>query len=150
VTAPDITEARDLAAMWQARAEAAEAERDGARTDARGWREECDGLMSSLKTIAWDRDEARAIIAGRTTPPTDAEVEAHCATGGTWRSIVPGEWILSTHDGDPEDVAETIGVQSANAAIVARAGVRWWAVDPEGRPCAWPVVAPLVECGCAP
>lgn len=28
--APDLTEARDLAAMWQARAEAAEAERDGA------------------------------------------------------------------------------------------------------------------------
>jgi hypothetical protein len=31
VTAPDLTEARDLAAMWQARAEAAEAERDAVR-----------------------------------------------------------------------------------------------------------------------
>lgn len=57
MTAPDLTEARDLAAMWQARAEAAEAALDA----------------------------ARAIIAGSPTPPTrrefdDADVWAwlHC------------------------------------------------------------------------
>ena len=83
----------------------------------------------------------RAIIDGRTTPPTDEEIAAHCGAGGRWRSIVPGDFILSTGDGDAEDARQTSAVQHANAAIVTRAGVRWWAIDAQGRCSAWPVVA---------
>jgi hypothetical protein len=86
-------------------------------------------------------DELRAIIEGRTTPPTDAEIEAHCASGGLWRSIVPGEFILSTGDGDAEDARRTSAVQRANALIVNARGVRWWATTYDGRPCAWPVMS---------
>lgn len=83
----------------------------------------------------------RAIIEGRTTPPTDAEIEAHCASGGLWRSIVPGEFILSTGDGDAEDARNTSAVQRTNALIVNARVVRWWAITSDGRPCAWPVMS---------
>lgn len=83
----------------------------------------------------------RAIIEGRPSPPTDAEIEVHCASGGRWRSIVPGEFILSTGDGDAVDARQTSAVQRANALIVNARGVRWWAITSDGRPCAWPVMS---------
>ncbi len=52
-----------------ARAERAEAARDAARTEARVLREECDGLMHSVETIAWERDALRAIVEGREVAP---------------------------------------------------------------------------------
>ena len=136
MTAPDLTEARDLAAMWQARAEAAEAALDVARADARGWREECDGLMSSLETIAWDRDEARAIIHGRDVAPTSEELASHdrgAPMSGWWLCVMRGRPSLMRHDaviGHRNGV--TIGWWGANEA-------RWWPLDAAGRPCAWPV-----------
>lgn len=131
----------------------AEAERDAALAQAeqitRGLREAQERARQGEALAKIHREERdacaaevvrlRAIIEGRTTPPTEAEIAAHEAAGGRWRSVVPGEWILSTDDGDAEDARKTIGVQSANAAIVATCGVTWWAHDADHRPCAWPV-----------
>ncbi len=95
MTAPDLTEARDLAAMWQARAEAAE-----------------------------------AIIAGRTTPPTDAEVYAH---GGPGRS---GWWLVSS----PDDMSlELIEQPKERDWCIEWGATQWLPIDLDGRPCAWPV-----------
>lgn len=130
MTAPDLTEARDLAAMWQARAEAAERE-------ARTLSEECDGLMSSLETIAWDRDEAWAIIAGRSEAPTPEEIAALHAADGAW---------LVRFVGSEGPAAERL-TDRYGATVIARdqragwyqRGVRWWPRNAEGRFVAWPV-----------
>jgi hypothetical protein len=72
-----------------------------------------------------------AIIAGRTTPPTDAEMRAHDVAGGSWLvwwgresyTIAPA-WLPYRRPGyrlKPWDLA-----------------LRWIALDAEGRPCAWP------------
>ena len=98
-------------------------------------------LRRDVELLTRERDALRAIIDGRTTPPTDEEIAAHCGAGGRWRSIGPGDFILSTGDGDAEDAQQTAAVQHANADIVTRAGVRWWAIDAQGRCSAWPVVA---------
>jgi hypothetical protein len=103
-----------------------------ARLAAESLREANAGLRREL-------DTARAILAGRSTPPTDAEIEAHDAAGGSWltnRGVVglgfsevleiefPGGSILTGQR--VEDVA---------------LGIEWWiALDAHGRPCAWPVV----------
>lgn len=97
-------------------------------------------LAATVIAQAAENDAMRAIIDGRATPPTESEIAAHEVAGGRWRSIVPGEFILSTSDGDAEDARQTVAVQTANAAIVTLAGVRWWAIDAQGRCCAWPLV----------
>lgn len=98
-------------------------------------------LSAEVVAQAAEIERLRAIVNGRTTPPTDAEIEVHCASGGRWRSIVPGEFILSTGDGDAVDARQTSAVQRANALIVNARGVRWWAITSDGRPCAWPVMS---------
>lgn len=97
--------------------------------------------VDEANALRMERAALRAIVDGRTAPPTEAEIAAHEAAGGRWRSIVPGEFILSTGDGDAEDARQTSAVQRANEPIIMRAGVRWWAIDAQGRCCAWPVVA---------
>ena len=68
-----------------------------------------------------------AIITGRTTPPTDAEIEAHWRAGGTW--VVEGVIVL----------------RSAEAARSHRDQTSWaavpWVPMRDGRPCAWPEVS---------
>lgn len=95
MTAPDLTEARDLAAMWQARAEAAE-----------------------------------AIIAGRTTPPMPAEIEAAGKSGGGWRCVV------GLPDGGVMWHEKNITVARAdhNHAVAHGRSSRWWVFDRNGRP----------------
>jgi len=77
-----------------------------------------------------DLDRLRAIVEGRTTPPTDAESAAHDAAGGAWL------------------VAWRRGERPTVASIVSGPRV-WWptadvvtavALDAQRRPCAWPVV----------
>jgi predicted ThiF/HesA family dinucleotide-utilizing enzyme len=123
--------AADVAAA-HARVVAANGRAHEARLAAESLREANAGLRREL-------DTARAILAGRSTPPTDAEIEAHDAAGGSWltnRGVVglgfsevleiefPGGSILTGQR--VEDVA---------------LGIEWWiALDAHGRPCAWPVV----------
>jgi hypothetical protein len=98
---------------------------------------------------ATDRTLARlgAIIEGRTTPPTDAEFATHDAAGGSWRIVTHavGTRILA-EDGYQRDVAmwahaEMLRDAMAPGGPLHGADVRWWALDAEGRPCAWPVVS---------
>ncbi len=88
-----------------------------------------------------------AIIEGRTTPPTDAEFATHDAAGGSWRIVTHavGTRILA-EDGYQRDVAmwahaEMLRDAMAPGGPLHGADVRWWALDAEGRPCAWPVVS---------
>ncbi len=77
-------------------------------------------------------DRLRAIIEGRTTPPTDAEIKAHDAAGGSWlvrRRRQNGLWS-----------AEFIG-PSVWCCRVYDGGV-YVALDSERRPCPWPRVTP--------
>lgn len=75
-----------------------------------------------------DLRDARAIIDGRTTPPTEAEVEAHEAAGGAWLVVWPcsaGFTAMIRR----RDVLSSVDSTSACVALDARR-----------RPCAWPVM----------
>ena len=78
----------------------------------------------------------RAIIEGRTTPPTDAEVYAH---GGPGRS---GWWLVSS----PDDMSlELIEQPKERDWCIEWGATQWLPIDLDGRPCAWPTVeAPRV------
>jgi hypothetical protein len=68
----------------------------------------------------------RAVIEGRTTPPTPAEVEAHMAAGGYWLASIGAN------------------IQILSGRINLRATThftRWVAFGHDNRPCAWPEVA---------
>ena len=87
------------------------------------------GLLDAAERA--ERAEARvreleAIIAGRTTPPTDAEIAAH---DGAW--LVSGRGLALALSGQ----------KAADCAYNARsAGAewRWLPIADDGRPCAWP------------
>jgi hypothetical protein len=78
--------------------------------------------------------ELRAIVEGRTTPPTWQEIERHHESGGSW--------IFSA--GGVADVSERASVTHRWAddhrELPDMGGCRWWALDAQGRLCAWPVV----------
>jgi hypothetical protein len=72
----------------------------------------------------------RAIVEGRTTAPTVAEIAAN-----------PGPWLVQYVDGG----YDVLDDRSARALARLEFGhsvrpVRWWPLDADGRPCAWPVV----------
>lgn len=81
-----------------------------------------------------ERDALRAIVEGRTTPPTKAELHA----------IRDAHGFVSYgfSDGEPGGYAATLA--EVNDALRAAAAdgvtVTWWTFDANGRPCAWPVV----------
>ncbi len=78
-----------------------------------------------------------AILAGRATPPTDAEIEAHCARGGRWRTnwndrmSASMAWSFAHGQREGDMKPYVVG---------GRMPSRWWALDAADRPCAWPVV----------
>ena len=75
----------------------------------------------------------RAIIAGRTTPPTDAELAAH----GNGRGL----WIFCAVSRHPEIVYGERARSYAGSSSAWYGGARWIALGDEGRPCAWPTAA---------
>lgn len=88
-----------------------------------------------------ERDALRAIIEGRTTPPTDAEIEAHDAAGGWWL-FLPGRGFGRCSCSACRTAQMPAGeLLPGNVRMVAAVGGgRWWALDAQRRPCAWPVV----------
>ena len=76
--------------------------------------------------------ELRAVIEGRTRPPTEAENAAHLAAGGAW--LVVWQW----RDGVP--VAEIAWGKHVCGDDRPK-DARWIALDRERRPCPWPEVA---------
>lgn len=108
-----------------------------------------DGMMVSIERIASVRDaaraeadalraqvaEARAIIAGRTVAPDDAEIAAHAAAGGSWRvrwSAGSGGVVRS------RDIACELAREARDATSLSRVG-RWWPLSATGEPTTWPV-----------
>ena len=87
------------------------------------------GIIASAVAL----DALRGIAEGRTSKPTDAEIDAHCATGGRWL-MTAGHWntwlFLSNHQQQAKNMRE--GVLDAQ---------RWTPLDARGRPCVWPVAA---------
>jgi hypothetical protein len=80
----------------------------------------------------------RAVIEGRTTPPTREEIEAHHMAGGAWlvlwscRGLSHGRWrdgVLSAY------------IFECDVTDMCKKDARWLALDASGRPCAWPEVA---------
>ena len=88
-----------------------------------------------------ERDALRAIIDGRTTPPTEAEIEAHDAAGGWWL-FLPGRGFGRCSCSACRTAQMPAGeLLPGNVRMVAAVGGgRWWALDAQRRPCAWPVV----------
>lgn len=84
-------------------------------------------LRAQVAALTDERDSAQAIIASRATAPTAAEIEAHSKAGGTW-------YVRSG------DRAGVLSIVDETRWIASEGGYRWWALDAEGRPCAWPVV----------
>ena len=113
------SEVREL----KARLAATEHERDAARANAG---HEANDVVA-----------LRAIIEGRTVPPTDAEIAAHHAAGGRWRCLVPNRLWQS----NAAMHASTARIQRATLEVDGGPAV-WWSIDSTGRPCAWPVVPP--------
>ena len=87
-----------------------------------------------IAALTAERDAAMAIIAGRTTPPTDEEIAVHHAAGGEWLGFRED---VRTWCHGPEVVSFTYSEEHERSA---RRCSRFWALDAEGRPCAWPVV----------
>lgn len=79
-------------------------------------------------------DDLRAAVEGRTTPPTDAEIDAHDAAGGRWRCVVPDALRMSA-DGLHGHAAR---LHRETIAATGYERSQWWATDGTARPCAWP------------
>jgi len=71
------------------------------------------------------------VLEGRTTPPTDAEIDERAIVGGRWRCVVPG---LPRLNRDGMDDRETLALRSM--LELAGKSAMWWALDADRRPCA--------------
>jgi len=90
-------------------------------------------LASAIARLTAERDAAYAIIEGRTTAPTDAEIDEHAKARGAW-CVADG-----AGGGDVRSVARTVR-EIARWHRERGAAWRWIALDAQRRPCAWPVV----------
>ena len=138
-----VAELRAEMEALRLRAEGAEADRDAARETARAvggalgaarkdfhaWERAYYDETARAEKAEAERDALRAIIDGRTVPPTAAEIEAHHAAGGAWFVRAPwrpGVWITEVAWREVRDV------WSEGAVCIA--------LDAQRKPCAWPVV----------
>ena len=78
--------------------------------------------------------ELRAIVEGRTTPPTWQEIERHHESGGSWMCSAGGVADVS------ERASVTHRWADDHRDLPGMGGCRWWPLDTHGRLCAWPVV----------
>lgn len=96
-----------------------------------------------IDVLRCEVERLRAIIEGRTVPPTDEEIEVHEAAGGRWRCV-------ATVDGQRapglcfDGARDIVGRESVFDGLPRRIGSvyveTWWALDCHGMPCPWPVV----------
>jgi hypothetical protein len=92
--------------------------------------------MDHVDDMATENAALRAIIEGRTTPPTDAEIAVHAARGGRWRTTYRvGDPALC---GDLLDADAAEQLASAQRARPLHA-YAWWATEASGELCAWPI-----------
>lgn len=81
--------------------------------------------LDEIDRLTRERDEMRAIIEGRTTPPSDEEIAAH---DGAWlgATVMGSTWT----DTSPAETRRKRGLGLIE---------RWWPLDADGRPCPWPI-----------
>ena len=92
-----------------------------------------DQLTSDLSVVTGQCDAALAIIEGRTVAPTRGELSAHyAARGGRWLYDYRGKLLGVCWD----QVALAAEVEGCRSGQIAPC--RWWPLDDNGRPCAWP------------
>ena len=127
------------------RADAAEAEcarltteRDAARRAATFAEMERDTLRGLTDAMRADNVRLRAIVEGRTVPPTPQEIAAHHDASGSG-------WLVSS---DRDVIPYTLCRSEARDGG-APDGARWWPLDASGRPCPWPTVAAEAATGAA-
>lgn len=77
-------------------------------------------------------DLLREIIAGRSVPPTNAEVRVHAERGARWL-VAKGGGRFEVH----VEVAVLYWPVTRDWHI-ERGAVRWWPLAADGCPCAWP------------
>lgn len=107
--------------------------------EARAWRDDgVDGTREEIARMADSIIALREIINGRTTPPTDAEIDAHRATGGGW-IVGDRPFYLSVEVRDARALCERRAALHV-AELPMWPPYRWIALDRDGKPCAWPVV----------
>lgn len=92
-----------------------------------------DALLVAVAEI----ERLRAVIEGRRAPPTDDELVAHRAAGGSWR-IVTDSLLIGCADRQPDYNVRIIVDGLARLRRPVR--VRWWALDAGHCVCPWPSV----------
>lgn len=116
--------------------------------------ERCDAC--ELRRLRAEVDALRAIVEGRTAPPTDAEIKAH--DHNMWLVVIRPQgcapWSvlirLIVSANPPFDVAHSAtpvvirgGLSYAPAGKwlpgLPKDALRWWPLDQDGRPAQWPV-----------
>lgn len=108
--------------------------------EARAMEHRSDGCDEAADVMHMERSALRyvrtvialhAIIEGRATAPTDAELAAHDERGALW--------MIAHERGDI--VVTVMSWPSSRDWHVGKGATRWWPLESDGRPCAWPVVA---------
>jgi len=121
------------AAEHRAAADALRDERDAARRAATLAETERDTLRALTDAMRADNVRLRAIVAGRETAPTDAELTTHHDEGGQW---------LVIRAASPRSIVDTLrSVTDVRAWARSGTPLRWLPLDASGRPCAWPTPA---------
>jgi len=95
-------------------------------------------LGAMVRELVAEADAAHEIIDGRTTPPTDAEIIAHHAVGGSW--LVGGRALHVMQEARAVRAMCERRAQSHAAEAPMWPPYVWVAIDEHGRPCAWPMV----------
>lgn len=148
LAAEELARLREESAEMTARldvAEGAATEFERLHTSARAvagsWQSRAEGMEAALAAACAREAALRAIVEESTTPPTDEAIAAHEAAGGAWLVQWASGTLVQRMCGDTSGTLE-----SAEVAAQWRGDgevVRWWALDAERRPCAWPTPAAL-------
>ena len=123
----DVSAERTRASAAEAECAQLTTERDAARRAATFAEMERDTLRGLTDAMRADNVRLRAIVAGRETAPTDAEIDAHWRVGGAW--LVSGSVVTGAYE-----VRRLASLGIAHLTWVPLSGTL------HGRtPCPWPV-----------